>query len=341
VVTRNIKPRSNRYKKSGKGGFVLAAFIVAVCLVLVAGYLIKQASDTKSRLAAPQKSLETVVQPTRPTLLPGTPQHPLSSAVIPISPQQVEIIPPVRQEPYYTGDLDPERLPPPKPRRSVTGKAALAIVIDDMGSSLQEAQALVSIGIPITFAIIPGLRHDRAVAEYASQHGLEILVHMPMQSKEYPRRRLEENGLLLAQSDDEIRSRVLGYLQQLPGAVGANNHMGSGFTEQKDKMQVVLEVLQRRGLFFLDSITTPQTTGLKVAAELRMRHVRRHVFLDNEQQEAYIRGQLDQAVARAKKHGYAVAIGHPHPMTIEVLAKTLPYLQRQGVDLVPVSSLAH
>jgi len=336
VVTRNTKPRTNRYKKSGKGSFVLAALIVTICLVLVIGYFVKQTLDAKNSLSAVQQT-----QSTQQTPLSSAPQRPTSSALVPISPQQVEVIPPARQEPYYTGDLAPERLPPPKPRPGVTGKAALAIVIDDMGSSLQEAQALVSIGVPITFAIIPGLRHDRAVAEYATQNGLEILVHMPMQSREYPRRRLEENGLLLAQSDDEIRSRVLGYLQQLPGAVGANNHMGSGFTEQRHKMQVVLEVLQERGLFFLDSITTPQTTGLKVAAALQMRHVRRHVFLDNEQQESYIRGQLEQAVARARKLGYAVAIGHPHPMTLEVLAKTLPELQKQGITLVPVSSLAH
>lgn len=334
--TRRSKPRTNRFKSGGKGGFVLAAIIVIVCLALVIGYFVKQAFEAKKTLSA-AKQLTSTIQSSQP----GTHQRQYSSAVAPVSPQLVEVIPPARQEPYYTGDLDPERLPPPKPRLVGADKAALAIVIDDMGSSLQEAHALVSIGVPITFAIIPGLRHDRAVAEYATQNGLEVLVHMPMQSKEYPRRRLEENGLLLAQSDDEIRSRVLGYLQQLPGAVGANNHMGSGFTEQKDKMRVVLEVLQERGLFFLDSITTPQTTGLKVAAELQMRQVRRHVFLDNEQQETYIRRQLDQAVARARKLGYAVAIGHPHPMTLGVLAKTLPELQSQGITLVPVSSLAH
>lgn len=340
MAARNTAPRSNRYKKSGKGGFVLAAFIVAVCLVVIAGYFIKQTYDTHDQLT-PTPPPAAVMQPPQSAMETPKPQRLLSSALLPITPQQVEVIPPSRQEPYYTGDPDPGRLPPPKTVQRVAGKAALAIVIDDMGSSLQEARALASIGVPITFAVIPGLRHDRAVAEYALQSGLEILVHMPMQSKEYPRRRLEENGLLLAQSDDEIRSRVLGYLQQLPNAVGANNHMGSGFTEQKEKMQVVLAMLQERGLFFLDSITTPRTTGLKVAAELRMQHVRRDVFLDNEQRDTYIKGQLDQAVARARKYGHAVAIGHPHPITIAVLAKALPELQEQGITLVPVSSLAH
>jgi polysaccharide deacetylase 2 family uncharacterized protein YibQ len=193
--------------------------------------------------------------------------------------------------------------------------------------------------VPINFAIIPGLRQYREVADYATDQGIEIMVHMPMQSKEYPRRRLEANGLLLEHNDEELRTRVRGYLEVLPKAVGANNHTGSAFTEHPDKMRVVLQVLKANGLFFLDSITTPLTVGPKVATELRMHHARRDVFLDNEQDEAYIRGQLAQAVERSRKNGRAIAICHPHPVTIATLSKTLPELRSKGVTLVAVTSL--
>jgi len=187
--------------------------------------------------------------------------------------------------------------------------------------------------------IMPGVKHDRAVAAYAADQGIDILVHMPMQPKEYPQRRLESNGLLLEQSDEELRNRMLGYLQILPQAVGANNHMGSGFTEHSDKMRIVLKVLKEKGLFYVDSITTPKTTGLKVAAELKVSSARRDVFLDNEQNEGYIRGQLDQAVARARKNGRAIAICHPHPVTITTLVKVLPGLQSKDVKLVKLTRL--
>jgi polysaccharide deacetylase 2 family uncharacterized protein YibQ len=144
---------------------------------------------------------------------------------------------------------------------------------------------------------------------------------------------------LLEQSDDEVRDRLNGYLEQLPKAVGANNHMGSGFTENPEKMRVVLGVLKENNLFFLDSITTPLTVGVKVAAELGMRHARRDVFLDNEQDEVYIRGQLTKAVARARKTGQAIAICHPHQETISTLAKILPMLSQQGIALVKISRL--
>ena len=326
------RPRVNRYKKSGKGKTALAAFLVFCCLLMVAGYLLHSSQQKKSELQPPVQSQQKPLQQPKP-------QQRLSTAAVPTA--VVEAVPPLKQD-YYTGDLPPTTAAvPSRDKLNTSDSAELAIVVDDMGSSLNEAHALAAIGTPVSFAIIPGLRQFREVADYAAGKGIEVLVHMPMQSKEYPRRRLESNGLLLEYSDEELRSRVLGYLDVLPRAVGANNHMGSGFTEHEGKMRVVLQILKENKLFFLDSITTPKTTGLKVAADLRMHHARRDVFLDNEQNETYIKGQLAQAVARAKKHGRAIAICHPHPMTIATLTKSLPELQSKGVKLVTITRLVH
>ena len=228
-----------------------------------------------------------------------------------------------------------------KPAPAVTGKGRLAIIIDDMGTSLQEARALADIGVPLTFSIIPGLRSYRDVAAFAATNAIETMIHIPMQSKGWPQRRLESNGLLLAMNDDEIRAHIEEFSRTIPKAAGANNHMGSEFTEHEDKMRVVLDALRQRGLFFVDSVTSPQTTGLRVARELGVKSARRNVFLDNEQNDAYIRGQLAQAVALARKSGTAIAICHPHPATLKTLAAVLPTLEAQGVRLVPASSMVH
>jgi len=333
VSLKQSSPRANRFKKNGKGGFVFAVFLVTICLLMIGGYWLhhyqqKQAVHVQKPTAIPQ---QTVPQPVHSSATAITPPP---AAVKPVEQ------PKTAQSDYYTGDVHPNQLvPPPAHRPPAGGKAELAIIVDDMGSSLAEARSLAGIGVPINFAIIPGLKHDRAVATYAAEQGIEILVHMPMQPREYPQRRLESNGLLLEQSDEELRNRLLGYLQILPQAVGANNHMGSGFTEHSDKMRVVLKLLKEKGLFYIDSITTPKTMGLKVAAELKLSSARRDVFLDNEQNEGYIRGQLDQAVARARKNGHAIAICHPHPTTIATLAKALPELQSKGVKLVKITRL--
>jgi polysaccharide deacetylase 2 family uncharacterized protein YibQ len=204
---------------------------------------------------------------------------------------------------------------------------------------LSEARSLAAINVPLTFSIIPGLRVDKEVAAYAVTNRIETMIHIPMQSKGWPQRRLEANGLLVAMGTAELQERVSGFVQQFPGAVGANNHMGSEFTEQEEKMTVVLQALKKNNLFFIDSVTSPESVGLRVAQRLGVRSARRNVFLDNEQERGYILGQLNQAVRLARKNGSAIAICHPHPATIATLAAALPELVGQGVRLVPASQL--
>jgi polysaccharide deacetylase 2 family uncharacterized protein YibQ len=115
--------------------------------------------------------------------------------------------------------------------------------------------------------------------------------------------------------------------------------MGSEFTEQEEQMTTVLQVLKKNNLFFIDSITSPESAGIMVAQKLGVKSARRNVFLDNEQERGYILGQLNQAVKQARKNGSAIAICHPHPATISALATALPDLAGQGVRLVPVSQL--
>jgi uncharacterized protein len=228
---------------------------------------------------------------------------------------------------------------PPQSATSGAGKGQLAIIIDDMGTSVQEARSLADIGVPLTFSIIPGLHRYREVAAFAAANNIETMIHIPMQSKEWPQRRLEANGLLVSMTAADIRERLEGFASDIPRAVGANNHMGSEFTEHEDKMRSVLEVLKGRGLFFVDSVTSPQTVGSRLAREMGVKASRRQVFLDNEQDLAYISGQLNQAVRLAKKNGGAIAICHPHPATIKALTSTLPSLERQGITLVTASQL--
>lgn len=329
MASKQQNPRSNRYKKSGKGNFVLAVFIVVVCLLMAGGYLLQryQQQRTLSDQSDKLQKQELISKQDVLQLAVSSAKKKTREFVVPV--------PPMKQD-YYTGEI-PAVTTPAVPK--VSGKAELAIVVDDMGSSLQEAQSLAAIGVPINFAIIPGLRHYHEVANFSANRGIEIMIHMPMQPKEYPRRRLESNGLLLEQSDEELRDRLNSYIEQLPQAVGANNHMGSGFTENPEKMKVVLSVLKENNLFFLDSITTPLTVGAKVAKELGMSYARRDVFLDNDQNELYIRGQLAKAVSRSHKTGHAIAICHPHHATIATLAKILPTLSQQGVVLVKISHL--
>lgn len=322
------KQGQNRIKEPRKGALVVTLLSLLVVVVIVASYYLFSRSahidiPKNEKNEAPLKS---------------APLQAYTNKTSAISPPDSKQKPAPDQQAYPKSDIsDLPGETPASDLKPVAGR--LAIIIDDMGSSMTEARSLAAIGVPLSFSVIPGLRHFREVAMFAESRGIETMIHIPMQSKGWPGQRLETNGLLLSMSDAELRERVAGLLREIPGAVGANNHMGSEFTEHEDRMRSVLETLKSRNLFFVDSVTSTRTTGLRLARTLGIKSGRRHVFLDNEQERGYILGQLNQAIKLAKKTGSAIAICHPHPETIATLASVLPGLAGQGVTLVPVSQL--
>lgn len=238
----------------------------------------------------------------------------------------------------YTSAQQSPAVRPPKTSRPVL-RGSIAIIIDDMGASTRDLERLLTINMPLTFAIIPGLAHSRRVAEIAHAKGRGVMIHMPMEPQGYPQQRLEKNGLLLSQSGEEITRRVTTYLQEIPYATGANNHMGSGFTEHEEKMLPVLDVLKQHGMFFVDSKTSSRSVGYSMAVHMGIPAGTRTIFLDNEQSVEKVKSQLNQAARMAAQRGGIIAICHPHPVTIQALVERMPELRRDGITFAAASQL--
>ncbi len=239
----------------------------------------------------------------------------------------------------YSSAVLPQKEPAARKKPLKTRLGTIAIIVDDMGNSTHEADSLLAMDVPITFSLIPGFAKVRQVADAAHRKGEEVMVHMPMEPKGYQEKPFEKNGLLLAMSDEEIERRVKGYLNAVPYAVGANNHMGSRFTEDRPKMQTVLGVLKGKGLFFIDSKTSPASVGDKLAREMGIPAASRNVFLDNVQDVGAIGVQIEKLADMAKRNGSAIGICHPHKTTLQALAATLPRLKAEGITFVHVSKL--
>lgn len=214
--------------------------------------------------------------------------------------------------------------------------AKLAIVIDDFGYRTKEDNQILALPTPITIAILPDSPHGQLVANKAHQQGREVIIHMPM--KPLSKQPLEKNTLSPTMSAEEIDRIIKRAISQVPYAKGMNNHMGSEMTSSLSGMRHVMNSLSKANFFFLDSVTIGKTQAVKAANEFGVPVVRRHIFLDNHQSEEETRVQLNKAVAYARKHGNAIAIGHPHPSTVRALQKYLPQLPAD-IELVSVSAL--
>jgi polysaccharide deacetylase 2 family uncharacterized protein YibQ len=218
------------------------------------------------------------------------------------------------------------------------GKVRAAIVIDDLGHDTAELRPLEGLGIPLSYSVLPFLEATPEVVAELRQRRAEILCHLPME----PLSGQQDPGpgaLRLGMSEEELRRLTLAALAAVPGATGVNNHMGSGLSASEPAMRAILGVLAAHKLFFLDSRTSAQSVGFRVATELGMPAAERQVFLDDDPTPTAIEAQFDRFLALAKSRGAAIAIGHPHPATLETLARRVPEAKAQGVTFVPVSYL--
>lgn len=215
----------------------------------------------------------------------------------------------------------------------------LAIVIDDIGLRKEPVQKLMALDIPFTFAVMPGQPHTKDLAETIHAAGFELMIHLPMEPEDYQGHNPGGEALLVSQSDEEIRDAVRRVMAEIPAAAGVNNHMGSLFTQNPRKMRVVLGEMKSAGLFFVDSLTTPKSVALPLAREMGVKSAARRVFLDNEEDTAEVEKMIRLAIKLAKGKGDIIAIGHPHPGTVEALSGMKDELMRSGVELVYVSAL--
>jgi polysaccharide deacetylase 2 family uncharacterized protein YibQ len=138
----------------------------------------------------------------------------------------------------------------------------------------------------------------------------------------------------------DVEKTFSAMLETVPYASGVNNHEGSLGTSDQKLMDELMPMLHQRNLFFIDSRTTAATVAESTAHAAGVATARRNVFLDDEQSVEATRKQFALAIRDAKEKGSALAIGHPHPTTLEALGEMLPEAERQGVRLVFASDLA-
>jgi polysaccharide deacetylase 2 family uncharacterized protein YibQ len=336
VQKRASKSKSgSRGRKASAGGestFLRAVVGVALmlCIVYLAGMLVykhfppdklKGLHSGKSRQAAREK------QKDKPTGKGGKDDE---------FPQEViryEIYP--KEEPASPPRHEPkEVLPPREPGR----KPDVAIIIDDIGFRRDIARKLEDLDSSLTFSVLPQSPHRQEIAHEAHNKGLEIMLHLPMEPIEYPKENPGPGALLVSMDVDEMIAVLNDDLEDIPYAVGVNNHMGSRLTCDSSRMNQVFSILKKRGLFFIDSRTAGGSQCRSSARLLQISFGERDVFLDNDEDPEMIRKQVKTLLRVAEKHGRAIGIGHPYPATVAVLTEEFPEIERR-VRLVHASEL--
>jgi len=329
---------------------LLMAAAAAIAIVAIAVWLFAPfgkatiASSTVELRRDPLPSVASVaLPPVKPAVI-AAPQIPMPAST-PV--QTAAVVPPPQEalvRPLKPEAPKPEALTVPAwiryavPAPPKDARPRIAIVIDDLGLDRRRTERAIALPGPLTLSFLAYAADLPRQAEAAHRGGHELMLHVPME----PVGKVLDTGpneLDVGLSQDELLQRLRWDLGRFDGYVGINNHMGSKFTSDTASMRPVMEELRRRGLLFLDSRTIGSTTGMDLARELGVPHAGRDVFLDNDVTTAAISTQFAELERVAKRNGSAIAIGHPHDQTMDVLQKWLDEAPGRGFVLVPVSTI--
>ncbi len=227
--------------------------------------------------------------------------------------------------------------PAPLPRPT-DGLPQVAIIIDDIGYDRQLLRQFLELDIPLTFSVLPKSPFRKSALKAIRSRNHEIMLHQPMEPEEFPQVDPGPGALLASMSPDELIAQLNRNLDALPGVKGINNHMGSRLTAESTRMYQVFSVLKERRLYFVDSRSTVATVCRPSARMFQVPFAERDIFLDHFQEAGFVRNQFKELLREADRHGQAVAIGHPYPVTIEIFREVLPTLKKR-VNLVSASEI--
>jgi polysaccharide deacetylase 2 family uncharacterized protein YibQ len=238
--------------------------------------------------------------------------------------------------------LPPEIRPPGKveiPKAvPASKKPRVALIIDDVGSVRKAADAMLNVPARLTWSVLPFTPHAQEYIEAAKERGFEIMLHQPMEPLD--RSNNPGPGLIKGEWTEEvIIAQLEANLDQVPGAAGLNNHMGSAGVADERLMEIVMGFIKDKNIYFVDSMTSQNSLGEAVARRYQVRFNKRDVFIDNLEDIESKKRALRQLIKVALNKGEAIGIGHVRNGTAEAIIEMLPEFEKAGIEIVPVSEL--
>ncbi|HET9018023.1 MAG TPA: divergent polysaccharide deacetylase family protein [Acetobacteraceae bacterium] len=278
-----------------------------------------------------------------PAQLPAGPEPEGDPLLPPLAPPPA--VPVAAPPPQAAAVVAPPAAPvPPTWRRHAVAVAAndprpkIAVVIDDMGVMRARTAQAMALPAPLTFAWFPFAPDLPQQMGEAAARGHEALLHMPMQAHTNSLVQTGPDPLRVDLPAEVNLARLRDAIAAVPGVVGLNNHMGSVATRDTALMELMALQVRAHDMLFLDSVVIPHSAALPAAEAAGVPSAARDVFIDNSGNSGVIRGQLATVEVFARRHGYAIAIGHPRPHTLAALEEWLPTLPGKGFVLWPIAA---
>ncbi len=221
-----------------------------------------------------------------------------------------------------------------------TKPPCVAIVVDDTGDSASYMASWLKIDAPLTFSVFPWPPLSGQLADTLYADGYEIMMHVPTDNMP-PHSNAGPGQLSTGMSRAKVFQTLDADVANVPHIVGFNNHEGGRGCDQLDLMTYEVEWAKSKGLFVVDSASSAHDRVTQACLALGLPKRLNKVFIDHQNDPAYIRSAMNQLASLARKNGTAIGICHWfRPNTPTVVGEMITALRGQGIHLAFVKDIS-
>ena len=212
--------------------------------------------------------------------------------------------------------------------------ARVAIIVGGLGLNRSASNAAINtLPAKITLSFSPYADDLQGWLQKAIRVGHEVLVEVPMEGKRFPANDPGPLGLLTSLDQVQNEERLSTILEMATGSAGILDITGSRFRESAEHINILLDVLAARGLFYIQG-----RPGLRQGND-RVPALTADIILDERAFRASIDARLDFIEQLAKYQGSSVALASAKPVTFERIALWLDEAGQRGVSITPISQI--
>lgn len=216
----------------------------------------------------------------------------------------------------------------------------IAILIGGLGVSREQtAEALEKLPRTMTLAFTPYGEGLEGWAAKARHNGHEIMLEVPMEPFDYPNNDPGPQTLLIGLPAPANIERLNWAMSRMSGYFGLTSFMGAKFTTSEEALAPVLTETGRRGLVFLDNLTSPRGVIEKLGPETGAATARAELVIDANPESEAIDAALAKLEEQARREGAVIGVASALPITIGRLEQWAGQLTAKGIALVPVSAV--
>lgn len=215
----------------------------------------------------------------------------------------------------------------------------LAILIDDVGMNTKVAENFVELGMKLNYAVLPFLPRSLEAGEILRKAGHTTILHMPMEGSNENLNKKTEGLLHSKMPAQEIKKTFDKAMDNVGNLKGFNNHMGSVFTSNEEKIKTLLDYIKDKDLYFIDSNTSRNTKAHEIAKKIGIPTFKCSGFLDNSNKVEDIEKEIVRFINMAKDREKVLVIGHYHQNMVEALKNKKEFIEKSGVKLVYIEEI--